>query len=108
MSEVKIRELEMRIERLEEHKKMTMERINDVDGTLLALNGTLIRIETTLKGIPDKISVLEAESNKREGYVSAVKIVTGVLIGVLITYAINNLIIANKEETHYEYQTNNK
>ena len=108
MSEVKIREAEMRIERLEEHKKMMMERINDIDGTLLALNGTLIRIETTLKGLPDKISALEAESNKREGYISSVKIITGILIGVLITYAINNLILAQKDESHYEHVISSK
>lgn len=105
MSEIKIRELEMRIERLEEHKKMTLDRINNVDGTLLAVNGTLIRIETTLKGLPEKINALESESNKREGYISSVKIITGILIGVLITYAINNLILAQKEESHYEHIT---
>lgn len=101
MSEIKIRELEMRIERLEDHKRMTMERINDVDGAVMALNGTLIRIETILKGIPEKIDVLESESNKREGYVNAIKIIAGILLGVLITHAINNMIVANKEERMY-------
>lgn len=102
----RISELEIKLEIWQGHKDKLFERIDQTDKNISAIKESLIELKTIMKNIPEKVEDLEIESSKREGYVNALKIATGIIVGLIISYMVNNIstFIADKTREGYRIE----
>lgn len=102
--DVRIREMEMRIERTQDNYKALKDENNEFFLALQSINTEVQKISHTmfhLKGLPAKIDNLERENIRRSAYNSIAKTIIGIVIGLLTAHFIQNIVLATKEEREY-------
>ena len=92
-------EIKSNVAMLLRHEIEDREKQKQWELALIEMNTNIKLLTKEVKGIPEIVRGMEIENAKKEGYVSALKVTTGILIGVLISIVAKNSFPAyNKEE----------
>lgn len=87
-----------RLETVERHHNDFRETFKNINESLSGFKNAVVEINTKIDTLPQRVHAMEIEKAKNEGYISAFKYATGILIGLVISYAVRDSFIANREE----------